>query len=163
MYLPLGLSSDLSSLLRFLKNNTEKQQKQITESFLNENAWWEWHHNTSTPSLHLVSFCQLRTPQTSLAYSHPLKEHGTHANVWESMRKFCSCAQFTSHARICIRYYKSRACIWTCNEMEGLYDKFIITIVPSNTGRNITRLLPLALFSCYTTRDTFQYSFVLWW
>ena len=27
---------------------------------------WEWHCNTFTPSLHLVPFCQLRTPQNSL-------------------------------------------------------------------------------------------------
>ena len=26
---------------------------------------WEWHHNTFTPSLHLVPFCQLHTPQNS--------------------------------------------------------------------------------------------------
>ena len=31
------------------------------------------------------------------------------------------------------------------NEIEGSYDKIIITIVPSYTGKNITRLLPLAL------------------
>jgi len=27
---------------------------------------WEWHHNAFTPSLHLVPFCQLCTPQNSL-------------------------------------------------------------------------------------------------
>jgi len=27
---------------------------------------WKWHHNTFTPSLHLVPFCQLCTPQNSL-------------------------------------------------------------------------------------------------
>ena len=32
-----------------------------------------------------------------------------------------------------------------CNEIEGSYDKIIITIVPSYTRQNITRLLPLAL------------------
>ena len=36
-------------------------------------------HNTFTPSLHLVPFCQLRIPQNSLtltlAYSHPLNLH----------------------------------------------------------------------------------------
>ena len=32
-----------------------------------------------------------------------------------------------------------------CNEIEGSYDKIIITIVPSYTGKNITRLLPFAL------------------
>ena len=72
----------------------------------------------------------------------------------------------TSHARIRIRYYKSREnpyqvlqvtresvsgttshmrCVRTCNEIEGSYDKIIITIVPSYTGKNITHLLPLAL------------------
>ena len=38
--------------------------------------------------------------------------------------------------------------IWTCNEVEGSYDKIIITIVPSYTRKNITTfvfLLPLAL------------------
>ena len=32
-------------------------------------------------------------------------------------------------------------CIWACNEIEGSYDKIIITIVPSYSGENITRLL----------------------
>ena len=32
-----------------------------------------------------------------------------------------------------------------CNEIEGSYDKIIITIIPSYTGKIITRLLPLAL------------------
>ena len=41
----------------------------------------------------------------------------------------------TSHVR----------CVWTCNEIEGSYDKIIITILPSYTRKNITRLLPLAL------------------
>ena len=31
--------------------------------------------------------------------------------------------------------------VWMCNEIEGLYDKIIITIVASYTGKNITRLL----------------------
>ena len=38
-------------------------------------------HNTFTPSLHLVPFCQLLHPKKTfcmhLAYSHPLNEHGT--------------------------------------------------------------------------------------
>ena len=72
----------------------------------------------------------------------------THANVWELMGKPCSCTQFVksrifllqvmrksvsgtaSHTRIRIRYYKSRVCVWTRNEIEGLYDEIIITIVP---------------------------------
>ena len=49
----------------------------------------------------------------------------------------------TSHVR----------CVWTCNEIEGSYDKIIITIVPSYTGKNITRLLPLALLLVLRTRN----------
>ena len=43
--------------------------------------------------------------------------------------------------------------VWTCNEIEGSYDKIIITIVPSYTGENITRLLPLALLLVLRTRN----------
>jgi len=58
-------------------------------------------------------------------------------------REFVSVLQVTwesvsgtaSHAR----------CIWTCNEIKGLYDKIIITIAPSYTGKNITSLLPSVL------------------
>ena len=105
----------------------------------------------------------------------------THANVWESMWKPCSCTQFIKSR---IFYYKSREnpyqyrkshenpyqvlqvtresvsgttshvrCVWTCNEIEGSYDKIIITIVPSYTGKNITRLLPLALLLVLRTRN----------
>ena len=49
----------------------------------------------------------------------------------------------TSHVR----------CVRTCNEIEGSYDKIIITIVPSYTGKNITRLLPLALLLVLHTRN----------
>ena len=44
-----------------------------------------------------------------------------------------------------IKYYKSRVCVWTCNEIESSYDKIIITIVPSHTRKNITHLFPLTL------------------
>ena len=56
-----------------------------------------------------------------------------------------------SHTRIHIRYYKSRACIWMCN---GLYDKIVITIVPSYTRQNITHLLPLTLLLVPHTCNT---------
>ena len=49
----------------------------------------------------------------------------------------------TSHVR----------CIWTCNKIEGLYDKIIITIVQSYTGKNITRLLAL-LFMLHIRNNT---------
>ena len=59
----------------------------------------------------------------------------------------------TSHVRLHIRYYKSCALVWMCNEIEGSYDKIIITIVPSYTGQNITRLLPLALLLLLRTHN----------
>ena len=40
-----------------------------------------------------------------------------------------------------------------CNEIEGSYDKIVITIVPSYTGKNITRLLPLALLFVLRTHN----------
>ena len=57
--------------------------------------------------------------------------------TWESV------SGTASHAR----------CIWTCNEVQGSYDKIIITIAPSHTGKNITRLLPLALLLVLCTRN----------
>ena len=81
MHLPLGLPFHVSSLLPFLINyqKKKKQQEQVTKKF---SEWkqahvgmepsktsqtrWERHHNTFTPSLHLVPFCQLCTPQNSL-------------------------------------------------------------------------------------------------
>ena len=40
-----------------------------------------------------------------------------------------------------------------CNEIEDSYDKIIITIVPSYTGKNTTRLLPLALLLMLRTHN----------
>ena len=40
-----------------------------------------------------------------------------------------------------------------CNEIEGSYDKIIITIAPSYTEKNITRLLPLALLLVLHTHN----------
>ena len=73
--------------------------------------------------------------------------HLTHVTVWESLGKPCSCAQFinftTSHARIRISYYKSYSLhLNVHNEIEGSYDRTIVTIVPNYTG---THVLPLAL------------------
>ena len=33
------------------------------------------------------------------------------------------------------QYYKSRALCLTCNEIKGLYDKIIMTIAPTYTGK----------------------------
>ena len=82
----------------------------------------------------------------------------THANVWESIGKPCSCTQFI---KSCIFYCKSRENPYqvlqvmcaACNEIEGSYDKIIITIVPSYTGKNITRLLLLALLLVLCTHS----------
>ena len=84
------------------------------------------------------------------------------------MGKPCSWMQFIKR---CIFYYKSRdnlyqvlqitresisgttshvRCVWTCND---LYAKIIITIVPSYTRKNVTRLLPLALLLVLHTRS----------
>ena len=54
-----------------------------------------------------------------------------------------SVSDTTSHVR----------CVRLCNEIEGSYNKIIITIVPSYTGKNITRLLPLALLLVLRTRN----------
>ena len=56
-----------------------------------------------------------------------------------------------------IFYYKSHENPYqvlqvTCNEVEGLYDKIIITIVPTYTGKNITRLLPLLMLCTQSAR-----------
>ena len=48
------------------------------------------------------------------------------------------------------QYYKSHA---LCLNVQGSYDKVIITIVPSYTGKNITCLLPLALLLMLRTRN----------
>jgi len=62
-----------------------------------------------------------------------------------------------SHTRICfsttshMRYCKSLTlCL---NKIEGSYDKIIITIVPSYTGKKITTLLPLALLLVLCTQQ----------
>ena len=54
-----------------------------------------------------------------------------------------SVSGITSHVR----------CVWPCNEIKGSYDKFIITIVPSYTRKNITCLLLLALLLVLRTRN----------
>ena len=71
----------------------------------------------------------------------------------ESMGKPCNCMEFIKRR---IFYYKSHENPYqvlqvTCNEVEGLYDKIIITIVPTYTGKNITCLLPLLMLCTQTT------------
>ena len=78
----------------------------------------------------------------------------SHVNVWESMGKPCSCLQFIKSR---ILYYKSRenpyqvlqvTCASSEHAMRGvhIYDKIIITIVPSLVPRHqIFRARPAAL------------------
>ena len=72
------------------------------------------------------------------------------------MGKPCSCTQFIKSR---IFYYKSRKNPYqvlqvTCAASErAMKSKIIITIVPSYTGKNITRLLPLALLLVLCTRN----------
>ena len=90
----------------------------------------------------------------------------THANVWESMGKPCSCKrpillQVTWESVSVLQVTRESVSgnashirwVWTCNEIEGSYDKIIITIVPSYTRKNITCLLPLALLLVLHTRN----------
>jgi len=58
------------------------------------------------------------------------------------------------------QYYKSRA---QCLNVQGLYDKIIITIVPNYTGKNyITHLLPLIVLCTHNNQECviFQYSLI---
>ena len=82
----------------------------------------------------------------------------THANVWESMGKLCSCTQFikscfASRARI----HNYQVLLVTCTASEHamkMMEKIIVTIVPSYTGKkNITHLLLLALLLMLQTRN----------
>ena len=72
------------------KKNNAKHSKNKSQSFMTENKHMnkdgplktsqtrQDQHNNFTPSLHLVSFCQLCIPQKSLhalSLSYPLNEH----------------------------------------------------------------------------------------
>ena len=103
MHFPLGLPSHLSSLTIPNKKQTKKMtgtsHKKVSERKAHvgmrpsktRQTRWEQHHNTFTPSLHLVLFRKVCTPQNSqhvvctpqnstctLAYSNPLNEQATH-------------------------------------------------------------------------------------
>ena len=119
-------------------------------------------HDTSTTVIHCAISIWLiyLTPTEFLAYSLHWRLmyctscmiiiYLTYVNVLESMGKSCSCVQlyfllqFTwesvhistaSHMIIRIGYYKSRLYVWTCNEIEGSYDKIVITIVQRYTKK----------------------------
>ena len=84
----LLLSPPLFSLTISKNNSKKKKHKQVTKKFSKgkqahvgmersktSRTRWERHHNTFTPSLHLVPFCQLCT--TKKLFTHSLNEHGT--------------------------------------------------------------------------------------
>ena len=56
-------------------------------------------------------------------------------SVLQVMRE--SISGTTSHVR----------CVWTCNEIEGSYDKIIITIVPSYTGKKYHPFVAIGIAS----------------
>ena len=81
LHLPFGLPSHLLSyhskttIQKRKKGNRNKSHKVFTEGkqahvglepSKSNQSRWEWHHNIYTPSLHLVPFCLLCTPQNSL-------------------------------------------------------------------------------------------------
>ena len=88
----------------------------------------------------------------------------TDANVWESMGKPCSCMQFIKSRNFYYKshknphqyyksrenpyqYYKSRAL--HLNVQWGSYDKIIINIVPSYTGKkNIYVFVAIGIATC---------------
>ena len=90
--------------------------------------------------------------------------------MMRSVCKPCSCVQFikaviftASHARTHTILQVTQKSVsgtashvrsaWLCNEIKGSYDNIIITIVQSYTGKNITRLLPLALLLVLRIRN----------
>ena len=86
--LPSFPTSLLSNFLKKKQQQNKKQQEQVTKKFSewkqahvgmerskSSRTRWERHHNTFTPSLHLVPFCQLCT--TKKLFTHSLNEHNT--------------------------------------------------------------------------------------
>ena len=57
------------------------------------------------------------------------------------------------HWKSCDIPYQVLQVTCVCNEIEGSYDKIIITIVPSYTGKNITHLLSLVLLLVLCTHN----------
>ena len=78
-----------------------------------------------------------------------------HTNVQKSMGKPCSWSyiSYCKSQRICISTTSYACYVWTYNKIRGLYYEITIIIVPSYTGKNITRLLPLALLLVLRTRN----------
>ena len=103
IYLPLSLSYQSSKQTK--KTQVTKRDLWMKSSTCREGAIknqptrWEWHHNTFTPSLHLVSFCRLCTPQNSLHAEWPITHQGTQ---YCSLHSFLDirqpiCAMFSSN------------------------------------------------------------------
>ena len=79
------------------------------------------------------------------------------------MGKPCSCIQFIKSRIFYCKSHKNPYQVLqvthavserTCHEIKGSYDKIIIIIVPSYTGKNITHLCPLALLLVLCTRNS---------
>ena len=73
--------------------------------------------------------------------------------LWESY-KVLQVTRSVSASHTCVSGTASYVhYTWKWNEIEGLYDKIIITIVQSYTGKNIMSLLLLALLLMLHTRN----------
>ena len=86
----------------------------------------------------------------------------THVNVWESIEKPCSCVQFIKSHIFLLQVMRESVsgttshmhCVWTCNEIEGSYDK--VSYHHSSKlyrKKNITHLLPLVLLQVLRITD----------
>ena len=71
------------------------------------------------------------------ANAKPLQLHTVYKRPYFFLMKVIreSISGATSHARICVRYYKSRTLRLNVQGNQCLYDKIIITIVPTYTGK----------------------------
>ena len=100
-------------------------------------TWGQWDERQQLDLTHLLLVLQSLHYQVSYIVLYL-----THTNVWESMRKLCSCLQCINPYFLLqfMREFVSGTishvdCIWMCNKIEGSYGKIIITIVPSYTGK----------------------------
>ena len=104
------------------------------------------HRGCGTAHAHIIAVQRLsrKCVQKKYAQAGSNSHNWTHANVWESMGKPSSCTQFisiASHARICYQVLKV-----TCTaSVKSKVRMTVTTVAQSYAGKNIIRLLPLAL------------------
>ena len=88
-----------------------------------------------------------RKPRLAIIMSNFVRMYGSQ---WGSLGAACKRDFFpsftTSRVRICIRYCKS------CSEIEALYDKIIIAIVPSYTGKKNHKFAAIDIVTHHSTK-----------